>query len=129
MSKRKLHVQKGTDEVNFDGKLYRVDNNGDVEVPVEAIEPLLKVGGCTIDDDTGPDPDGFVRVRHNGDATSCSWGSATYEARPDGTFLIPAVAADDLSSHGFVGVEEVDADPAPAPEKVQPVPKLKIPAK
>jgi hypothetical protein len=130
MAKKVLHVPKGTDEVNHDGKLYRADNNGDVEVDAEAVGPLLKTGGCTIDDDSGDDPVGFVRVAHPGGTDSCSWGGRNYSARKDGSILVPAVAVVDLAAHGFVPIDtpesEVEADKSDAKAGGL---KLKIPTK
>ena len=124
---KKVHAPAGTDEVNVGPDRFRVDNDGDVEVPEEALGPLLAVGGFTVDEERDADPTGFVRLTHPDGATSCSWGGATYEARKDGSFAVPALAAADLLAHGFVG----DETPEPEPETENPasVPKLKIPAK
>lgn len=118
---KKLHAPKGTDEANHDGVSYRVDNDGTIEVPVEAAGPLLALGGFTADDDSDPVPDGKVRVSH-GYATGCSWGGEAFEPQKDGTFLVPVAAVADLASHGFTIVE---ASQAPAP-KSPAIPQLKL---
>lgn len=128
---KKVHAPAGTDQVNVGTDQFRVDNDGDVEVPEEAVGPLLAVGGFTVDEERDADPTGFVRLKHHDGASACSWGGSTYEAREDGSFAVPALAASDLLAHGFVGDEtlEVSVDPEPETANPVPVPKLKIPTK
>lgn len=123
----KLHAQQGSDEANHDGVSYRVDNDGNITVPEDAVAPLVAIGGfIRVDDDRDEVPDGLVALKH-GEVTTCSWGGNTYDRREDGAFFVPCAAAADLIHHGFVGADvqvAVDEPPAPADE---PKPKLKFP--
>ena len=126
---QKLHAHKGTDEANHDGVLYRVDNDGNIEVPNEAVDALLKTGGFVAEDLSDDDPEGFARVKSFTGATRLSWGGNSYSSRADGSFLVPAVAVSDLLSHGFFGDETPEPEPVEEAEKKTAVPKLTIPAK
>lgn len=105
MKTHKLRAPRGTDEVNFGDRAYRVDNSGEVEVPEEAVPSLLATAGCIEVAAPAETPDGFVRVVHD-DATAVSIGQIAYERASDGAFLVPAHAAADLVAHGFRAVEE-----------------------
>jgi hypothetical protein len=118
---KKLHAPAGADEANFAGKRYRVDNNGEVEVPEEAVDSLVLVGGFTITPELIPPSGSFAVVANRDGATSCSWGGNVYEADDNGCFSIPGDALADLSSHGFYVVEKPEASVATK------APKLKIP--
>lgn len=41
----RLRAPLGTDEANHGTNRYRVDNDGVIVVPREAVEPLVSVGG------------------------------------------------------------------------------------
>ena len=124
----KLHAPKGTDEANHDGHLYRADNEGNIEVPDEAIDLLTKTGGFVAEDKSDDDPTGSVRVKSVNGGTSFSWGGNPYTARADGSFLVPAVAVADLLPHGFVADDAPEAEDAPAADPAKP-PTLTIPKK
>jgi len=117
----KLHAQQGSDEANHAGVSYRVDNEGNVNVPEDAVAPLMSVGGfIPLDDGRDEVPDGLVALKHNVGAAACSWSGKTFLCRPeDGVFFVPCAAAADLFAHGFVGA----GAPVPAESK------LKIPPK
>src|SRR5208282_2971549 len=91
----KMRSNQGTEEVNFEGKSYRVQN-GEVEVPSEAASALLLVGGFSVEEQRDPVPAGFVRVCHPDGATSCSWSGVAYNVNDDGSFDVPAAAVADL---------------------------------
>lgn len=56
---------------------------------------------------------GHVLVRHKDPKASCTIGGTSYEASADG-IVVPAVAVDELRSHGFYpDSENVEQEPAP----------------
>lgn len=120
---RKLRASPGTDEVNIDGRSIRVPADRVVEVPIEEVEALTKVGGFTIEGEEVDVPDGLVAIAH-ADATSCSWGGQSFEAE-NGVFFVPCAAVADLQAHGFVAHPEAVESPADAPPAK--APKLRIP--
>lgn len=116
----RLRATHGADEANFSGypKPFRVDNDGCVDVPEEAVEALLSKGGFQL---AQPEvievPADKVAVRHLSDpAASCCHG----EPDERGIILVPVGAVAALEAHGFARVEI--AQPAPAPEPAQPAP-------
>ena len=119
----RLKAPDGTDTVNYGTKAYRVDNDGTVGVPIEAVDDLLTTGGFTrVDPTTDPVkvppvppqndpvdalPDGYGVVRHADEGVvHCSWGGQGFERRHDSTFAVPNAAVSDLLSHGFSAVEK-----------------------
>lgn len=105
----KLHMQKGTDEVNYGNQSFPVGRDGNVEVPIEAEDSLLHEGGATeVKDEDGPEeaesPDSFAKVRHVSDPNaSFTHDGITYEADKDGNLRVPhACVALLTESHGFV---------------------------
>jgi hypothetical protein len=100
MAKRtvKLKVAHGTDEVNADGQAYRVDNDDTVEVPEEAVAPLLEKGGCVVVDEAAPVvPKGFALLEHDDPNASVSHGER------DGNYIrVPLDKVNVyIQSHGF----------------------------
>jgi len=120
----KMRAPKGTDQVNHGDTAYVTDKSGNVEVPAEAVAPLLAVGGFVAEDESDEDPTGFVRVKHSGDATALSWRGDSYAIRADGSFLVPAVSAFDLLDHGFSADHRPEAAQPSASAR-----SLKIPTK
>jgi len=112
----KLHAPRGTDEANANGVLYRVDNDGTINVPDEAVDPLLSLGGFTEEDQSDDDPSGEVLMKSMTGALGCSWGGNSYEPDSDGFFVVPAVAAVDLADHGFVAAERSAKASAKVPQ-------------
>lgn len=48
-----------------------------------------------------------VKVKHPSDPKAhFAWGGTSYQPAKDGTFEVPAEAAEDLRWHGFVVVED-----------------------
>jgi hypothetical protein len=100
---RKLRAPKGTDEANVDGVLYRVDNDGTIDVPDAAAPSLLHTGGfVAIDEMPAPVPIGHVILRAPQGSAACAWNGLTYAVDADGRVAVPAPAAAILYSHGFV---------------------------
>lgn len=100
--KVKLKAPKGTDEANAGGESFRVDNDGTIEVPEDAVGPLLEHGGFTEVKEAAVIPHGHALVMHDDPKAATSAG----EKFGDG-FLVPAHKVADLASHGFRAVEHV----------------------
>ncbi len=110
MANKKLKAPKGTDEVNVGTESYRVDNDQIVEVPEEAVAPLLERGGFT-EVDAEPDvPEGFVLVGHPDPHASCGQGEKCGDF-----FKVPAAIASELIGHGFYPVELKTTTVPPSP--------------
>ena len=104
---RKLKAPKGTDEANANGKSYRVENDGTVEVPDDAVQPLLDVGGFVEVDETQVEvPTGMVLVKSADPTASCGG------EKVGDKFMVDVLTANELVSHGFSIVEQVAAPPA-----------------
>ena len=103
----KLKAPPGTDEANFGTERFRVDNSGEIDVPADAAEPLLNVGGFVMHTDpTSSASVGDIYYRNPTDPTAgFSCGGVSYSAGADGTFTAPAELAVELVSHGFFPVE------------------------
>lgn len=124
-----LLAPAGTDEANHGTVRYRVDSDGLMRVPPEAVFFLISTGGFAVAKTTpGPIPasqpdeaplgGGMVRLHHE-DAAGCSYGGREYSGDEKGDVLVPAEAASDLLAHGFV-----PAVSAPGPSKGLPSARL-----
>ena len=101
----KLKAPAGADEANFGTERFRVDNDGDVDVPEAAVEDLVHTGGFTVvKDDPKPVSAGMIKVSHP-DGVGCSFGGVTYDADAKGVVAVPAEAVSALAAHGFKPVE------------------------
>ncbi len=117
----------GQDEANHGTRRYRVDAEGLVHVPPEAVGFLISKGGFALPKTSGaaterPEPGGakaggLVRL-HHGDAAGCSYAGRQYPSDANGDVLVPAQAAADLMAHGFVAAPDDGSPhrPGPAPE-------------
>ncbi len=99
---RKLRAPRGTDEANVDGVLYRVDNDGTIEVPDAAVGTLTHTGGFVVIEEIPPPPMGHVTLIAPDGCTGCSWGGETFVPDGDMRIAVPAPACTELLSHGFV---------------------------
>jgi hypothetical protein len=107
----RLRASQGTDECNLRAS-YRVDNDGTVIVPAEAVGPLLAVGGFTLADPppTAPLPGGNVRMRHRSDPTaSLTHKGVEYAPDESGVVTVPNEL---LSLFRALGFEDVTRSPA-----------------
>jgi hypothetical protein len=96
-----LKAPPGTDEANFGEERFRVDNDGMINVPEEAVAGLVAQGGFEeIRDDRPVVPVGFGRVRHADPEASCSG-----DKQDDGSFMVSIESVNELVSHGFTPVE------------------------
>jgi hypothetical protein len=99
-----LRAPHGTDEANYGGQRYRVDNDHVVDVPPEAAPGLLVRGGFVVER-TAPSAElsgDTVKLEHPDGGESVSWGGQIYEAGDQGGITVPIEAANDLGWHGFV---------------------------
>jgi hypothetical protein len=133
---RRLRAPKGTDEANYGQTAFKVQDDGTVDVPDEAVASLVGVGGFS-EVPTEPAPvdmnpsDGATLKAPEG-ATSCSWGGQTFDVAEDGTVDVPHESVGDLIGHGFQVIEKIVAevvqkienliDPAPAKAPAPPAP-------
>ncbi len=111
-----LRAVFGQDEVNHGTARYRVDGDGLVRVPREAVLFLISNGGFALANTTAAaaiaeaqptnaDPSPLVRLHHD-DAGGCSYAGRQYPSDETGDVLVPPEAAAALAAHGFVPVLE-----------------------
>ena len=114
-----LRAVFGQDEANHGTTRYRVDNDGLVRVPREAVSFLTGKGGFAVakttaatvlaSEEASPlltaaaraEKADMVKLRHE-DAAGCSYRGCEYSADENGDVLVPAEAVRDLLAHGFV---------------------------
>lgn len=100
----RLRAEFGQEEASHGTARFPVGNDGLIEVPMEAVGPLITVGGFVLVESGGkPASFGVLRL-HHGDAAACSYGGVGYLGGVNGDVFVPASAAAELSSHGFVAV-------------------------
>ncbi len=110
-----LRAVFGQDEVNHGTVRYRVDGDGLVRVPREAVSFLISNGGFALAKTTGAaiaeaqptnaDSTPVVRLHHD-DAGGCSYAGSEYPSDENGDVLVPPEAAAELAAHGFVPLLE-----------------------
>jgi hypothetical protein len=99
-----LRAAFSQDEANHGTARYPVGVGGLVRVPIEAVGPLMTVGGFVPAKTTGESvSSGALRLHHD-DATGCSYAGLQYLSDFSGDVTVPAEAASELASHGFVPV-------------------------
>lgn len=104
MAKKKLIANQGSDEVNVDNVSYKVNLvDHTVEVPEEAVGPLLERGGFSYAEPV-PVPQGFVAMRH-AHLDSFSIDGVLFAPQEDSSFLIPVAVLRSAFDHGFTIVE------------------------
>ena len=99
-----LRAAFGQDEANHGTQRYRVDNDGLVRVPRDAVGFLIGNGGFVVAAALATaqrKPAAMVKL-HHADAAGCSYGGREYPADTLGDVLVPAEAVGDLLVHGFV---------------------------
>ena len=105
-----LKAPKGKEEANANGKSYRVENDGTIEVPDDAVQPLLATGGFVEVDETPVEvPNGMVLVKSSDPTASCGG------EKVGDKFMVDVLTANELASHGFSIVGPVAAPPAVEP--------------
>jgi hypothetical protein len=101
-----LRAAFGQDEANHGTERYAVDNNGLVRVPLEAVDPLITIGGFVLGKTRVDVVSAGTLKLHHDDAAGCSYAGRQYLRDVHGDVLVPAEAASELSAHGFAAVLE-----------------------
>ncbi len=99
----RLYAGEGQDEANYGTERFKVHDDRTLEVPSEAVDSLVRIGGFTRIADTARAPEGHIALTHP-QAIGCSWGGASYSPDADGVVIVPTAAAGDLLAHGFTPV-------------------------
>ena len=94
------------DEANHGASRYLVDNDGLIQVPLEAVGPLTTVGGFVLAKSSNNAISAGVLTLHHDDAARCSYAGRQFLSDSKGNVRVPAEAASELSAHGFVPVFE-----------------------
>lgn len=120
---KKMKAPVGSEGANFGTKLFKLDDNGDVFVPDEAVETLSGVGGFELIIEPQEIPQGQVKLRSLIGPQSCSSDGISYSTGENDEVIVPTDVAEALLSHGFVLVEDEKnvAPAAPAAEEPAPV--------
>jgi hypothetical protein len=83
-----------------------VDNNGLIEVPLEAVGPLTTIGGFVLAKNSDNAISAGVLALHHDDALGCSYAGRQFLSDSNGDVRVAAEAASELLAHGFVPVFE-----------------------
>ncbi len=103
----RLYAGEGQDEANYGTERFRVHEDHTLEVPSEAVDSLVRIGGFERIAEGAPVPQGQVAVAHP-QGLGCSWGGVTYSPDTQGLVVVPLAAAADLLVHGFKPVSEAE---------------------
>ncbi len=103
----RLYAGEGQDEANYGTERFRVHEDHTLEVPSEAVDSLVRVGGFERIVDAAPAPEGHVALAHP-QRLGCSWRGATYPPDGEGLVIVPIAAAQDLAAHGFKPVAKAE---------------------
>ncbi len=101
-----LQAAFGQDEANYGATRYSVDNDGLIQVPLEAVGPLTAIGGFVLAKTGDNAISAGALTLHHDDAAGCSYAGRQYPCDSNGDVLVPAEAAAELLAHGFVPVFE-----------------------
>ncbi len=101
-----LRAAFGQDEANYGAARYSVDNEGLIQVPLEAVGPLTTIGGFVLVTTGDNATSAGALTLHHDDAVGCSYAGCQYLGDSNGDVLVPAEAASELLAHGFVPVFE-----------------------
>ncbi len=99
-----LRADFGQDEANYGAARYSLDDDGLIHVPLEAVGPLVTIGGFVVAKTGGNAISSGALPLHHDNATGCSYAGRQYHGDSNGDVLVPAEAASDLLAHGFVPV-------------------------
>ena len=94
------------DEANHGASRYLVDNDGLIQVPLEAVGPLTTVGGFVLAKNSDNAISAGVLTLHHDDAAGCCYACRQFLSDSNGDVRVPAEAASELLAHGFVPVFE-----------------------
>ena len=96
----RLYAGEGQDEANYGTERFPVHEDHTLEVPPEAVDSLVRVGGFARIADGAPAPQGHIALIHP-QSIGCSWGGVSYAPDVNGVVIVPSAAAGDLLAHGF----------------------------
>jgi hypothetical protein len=99
----RLYAGEGQDEANYGTERFRVHEDHTLEVPSEAVDSLVRVGGFERIVEPAPVAEGYVALAHP-QAIGCSWGGTAYPPDAQGFVIVPIAAAAALLAHGFAPV-------------------------
>jgi hypothetical protein len=103
----RLYAREGQDEANYGTERFPVHEDHTLEVPSEAVDSLVRIGGFERIADAVPVPQGHVALAHS-QGIGCSWGGTAYPPDAEGLVIVPIAAAADLLVHGFAPVSEAE---------------------
>jgi hypothetical protein len=101
-----LRAAFSQDEANHGTARYLVDNDGVIQVPLEAVGPLTTIGGFVLAKTGGTMISAGVLTLHHDDGAGCSYAGRQFLSDSNGDVRVPAEAAPELLAHGFVPVFE-----------------------
>jgi hypothetical protein len=107
-----LRAAFGQDEANYGAARYSVDDDGLIQVPLEAVGPLTAIGGFVLAKTVDTVISAGALMLHHDDAAGCSYAGRQYLGNANGDVLVPAEAVSELSAHGFVPVFEETMAPS-----------------
>ena len=111
----RLNAPAGARETGFGTERFPIDDAGEVEVPAEAVEALVTVGGFSIPEVAPePNPDVALLVMPDELSFSVSFDGVSYASDEHGVVSVPVAAVAELLNHGLVPHAPVEAAPAPA---------------
>jgi hypothetical protein len=103
----RLYASEGQDEANYGTERFRVHEDHTIEVPSEAVDSLVRIGGFERIADPEPVREGHVALAHP-QGIGCSWGGTVYPPDAEGLVIVPIAAAADLLVHGFKPVSDFE---------------------
>jgi hypothetical protein len=80
-----LHAAFGQDEANYGAARYSVDNEGLIQVPLEAVGPLTTIGGFVLVTTGDNAISAGALALHHDDAAGCSYAGVNISAIQMGT--------------------------------------------
>ena len=99
-----LRAAFGQDEATHGERRYSVDNEGLIQVPLEAVGPLTTIGGFVLVTIGENAISAGALTLHHDDAAGCSYAGRQYLGDLNGDVHVPAEAASELLAHGFAPV-------------------------
>ncbi|NTF67967.1 hypothetical protein [Rhizobium rhizogenes] len=108
---KKLKAPIGADGANIGTSLFKLDTDGNVTVPDDAVQTLIGVGGFSIIADVPVASEGETTLVSLNGPSSCSFGGKTFTTDDNGYVVVPTDLVGSLLSHGFsLPVEVTSAD-------------------
>ncbi|NTG73296.1 hypothetical protein G6M02_08135 [Agrobacterium rhizogenes] len=118
---KKLKAPVGADGANIGTSLFKLDTDGNVTVPDDAVQTLVGVGGFSIIADIPVASEGETTLVSLNGPSACSFGDKTFATDDNGYVVVPTDLVASLLSHGFslpievISVDETEAAAEAAP--------------